>query len=99
MFLPTIKNTASPLRYTDVPGDERSWRSRTVSTNEVCRSCRYAFHCGGGCAVLAVEHSGEYLHNHCDGFQESFRMAVREAHADHLNGVAPGATVMVDCGR
>ena len=26
------------------------WRSRTVASNPVCRRCRYALHCGGGCA-------------------------------------------------
>jgi uncharacterized protein len=34
----------------------KTWRSRTMVSNPVCRKCRYAFSCGGGCAVLAMSH-------------------------------------------
>jgi uncharacterized protein len=63
------------------------WRGRTVASNPVCRKCRYALHCGGGCAVLAYRQSGKYHMNHCDGFAASFKSRVVEAYAEHLAGV------------
>jgi uncharacterized protein len=55
------------------------WKSRTVASNPACRKCRYALHCGGGCAVLAYGKTGQFHSNHCDGFASSFRSAVAEA--------------------
>jgi len=63
------------------------WRSRTVATNPVCRNCRYALHCGGGCAVLALGKTGKYHMNFCDGFAARFRSNVAEAYLDHVQGV------------
>ena len=37
------------------------WHSRTVTSNPVCSKCRYALHCGGGCAVLALGATGNVL--------------------------------------
>jgi len=64
------------------------WRSRTVATNPVCRNCRYALHCGGGCAVLALGRTGKYHMNFCDGFAARFRSSVAEAFLDHVRGVS-----------
>jgi uncharacterized protein len=69
------------------PSDLQTWRARTVSTNPTCLDCRYAFYCGGGCAVRAWEDSGGYYSNYCDGFQAQFRAAAVEAYADHVAGV------------
>lgn len=63
------------------------WRSRTVASNPVCRQCRYALHCGGGCAILAVDKTGRYHANFCDGFASRFRANVAEAYLDHTRGV------------
>lgn len=63
------------------------WRTRTVTSNPVCRRCRYAFYCGGGCAVLALGKTGKYHMNFCDGFASRFRSNVAEAYFDHVNGV------------
>jgi uncharacterized protein len=63
-----------------------AWRSRTVSTNPVCRQCRYALHCGGGCAAQALSAKGKYLTNYCDGFQERFRVAAADAYLAHQRG-------------
>jgi len=63
------------------------WRSRTVASNPVCRKCRYALHCGGGCAVLAYRQSGKYHMNHCDGFAASFKSRVAEAYGEHIAGI------------
>lgn len=67
---------------------DQMWRSRTVATNPVCRSCRYALHCGGGCAVLAIAHTGRYHANFCDGYANRFRAAIAEAYLEHEAGTA-----------
>lgn len=68
-------------------GLHQLWRNRTVASNPVCRKCRYAFYCGGGCAVLAMEHTGEFHTNYCDGFSQRFRASVAEAYQDYVAGV------------
>jgi uncharacterized protein len=65
----------------------QTWRNRTVISNPVCRKCRYAFHCGGGCAVLAMNHKGKLYTNYCDGFANRFRASVAEAYQAHVTGV------------
>lgn len=62
------------------------WRSRDVTTNSVCRKCRYATYCGGGCAILAEEDHGTVFANHCDGFAKRFRASVASAYLEHLSG-------------
>lgn len=64
-----------------------SWRGRSVASNPVCRKCRYAMYCGGGCAVLAEQQHGQIHANHCDGFGKRFRASVADAYADHVAGV------------
>jgi len=66
----------------------QTWRSRTVASNPVCAKCRYALHCGGGCAVLAQRSSGEFHMNFCDGYSSRFRSSVAEAYVEHISGVA-----------
>jgi uncharacterized protein len=73
-------------------GLSQQWRSRTVASNPVCRRCRYALHCGGGCAVLAVGKTGEFHSNFCDGFQSRFRASVAKAYVEHARGEALQAT-------
>ncbi len=68
------------------------WRSRTVASNPVCRRCRYALHCGGGCAVLALAGSGKFHSNYCDGFASRFKASVAEAYLAHAAG-APAASL------
>ena len=57
------------------------WRSRDVTTNAVCRRCRYALHCGGGCAVLAEGRTGTMFTNYCDGFATRFKSEVATAYS------------------
>jgi uncharacterized protein len=64
------------------------WRGRNIVSNPVCRKCRYATACGGGCAALAEEASGNGYTNHCDGFAKRFRASVAEAYLGHLRGDA-----------
>jgi uncharacterized protein len=74
------------------------WRTRTVASNPVCRKCRYALHCGGGCAVLAQGKTGELHTNYCDGFSSRFRANVAEAYLAHISGkdLAEGADRLCD---
>lgn len=63
-----------------------TWRSRTVASNPTCRRCRYALHCGGGCAVLAEQSSGTMFSNFCDAYGKRFRATVAEAYVKHTTG-------------
>ncbi len=65
-----------------------AWRTRNVASNAICRQCRYALHCGGGCAVLAEGRRGTLSANFCDGYAARFRAMVAEAYLDHESGVA-----------
>jgi uncharacterized protein len=65
------------------------WRHRTVVSNPVCRSCRFAFYCGGGCAVYAENRSGTMYSNFCDGFGKRFRAAAARAYLAHVAGDKP----------
>jgi uncharacterized protein len=67
----------------------REWRSRTVASNPVCQQCRYALHCGGGCAILALGQRGKFHANYCDGFASRFRASVADAYLAHVAGAAP----------
>lgn len=62
-----------------------TWRSRSVASNPVCRRCRYALHCGGGCAVLALGQIGKLHANYCDGFASRFRSSIAEAYRDFID--------------
>ena len=65
----------------------KTWRARTPASNPTCRKCRYAFQCGGGCAVLAEGQTGKFFANYCDGYANRFRHSVAKAYLDHVNGV------------
>ena len=68
-----------------------AWRDRTVASNPVCRRCRFALHCGGGCAILALGQNGQFNSNYCDGFAARFRASVAEAYLEHVSGAGPAA--------
>lgn len=59
---------------------EDNWRTRSVVSNSVCIKCRYAMHCGGGCAVYASEKSGSLHSNFCDDYGKRFRTSVAESY-------------------
>ena len=65
---------------------KQEWHSRNVASNPVCRRCRYALHCGGGCAILALGQRGKFHANYCDGFASRFRASVADAFRAHLSG-------------
>jgi uncharacterized protein len=68
------------------------WRSRSVTSNPICRQCRYALYCGGGCAVLAEGRKGRMDANYCDGYAFRFRAMVAEAYERYIHGAASGET-------
>ncbi len=73
------------------------WRSRNVTTNPICRRCRYAMYCGGGCASMAQLMRGEFFTNLCDGFAARFRASVAEAYQQHSAGQEAMALVDKSC--
>lgn len=62
------------------------WRKRNVSTNPVCSKCRYALHCGGGCAVYANQKNGTMFSNFCDAFGKRFNSTVADTYQKFANG-------------
>ncbi len=60
----------------------RIWRRRQVSDHPVCRRCRFALYCGGGCAVRADEAGRGLAGNYCDGFAARFKSSAAKAFAD-----------------
>jgi uncharacterized protein len=64
----------------------KMWRRRNVTTNPICKQCKYALHCGGGCAVLADRQNGTVFSNFCDAFGKRFNTAVAAAYVDYVKG-------------
>lgn len=73
------------------------WRSRNVTTNAICRKCRYAMYCGGGCAILAEGRRGEFFTNFCDGYAARFRAIAAETYLEHVAGVVAANKVERPC--
>jgi uncharacterized protein len=73
------------------------WHGRTVASNPVCRRCRFALHCGGGCAILALGQNGAFNSNYCDGFASRFRASVSEAYLEHVSGAGPAVVAQRVC--
>lgn len=65
---------------------KQEWRSRSVASNPVCRRCRYALHCGGGCAILALGQRGTMHANYCDGYASRFRASIADAYVAFRSG-------------
>ena len=57
------------------------WRVRTADNMEPCRTCPYAFNCGGGCAFRANYEHGSYFREHCGEIREIVAFV-----ASHLAG-------------
>ena len=76
----------------------KKWRSRTVTTNSVCKQCRYALYCGGGCAVQVIGHRDGFYENYCDGFSARFRSVVAEAFLEYrANGSIQNGNQINEC--
>ena len=74
-----------------------AWRGRNVVSNPVCRKCRFATSCGGGCAVLAEGATGTLYKNFCDGYAQRFRAKVAQAYLDSVSGKGPSLQVQRLC--
>ena len=61
-----------------------TWSPEPPIAGEVRPPSEY---CGGGCAVLAMEHTRAFHTNYCDGFSQRFRASVAETYQDHAAGV------------
>jgi uncharacterized protein len=75
------------------------WRDRNVVSNPICRRCRYAFYCGGGCANLAWGRTGDLNTSVCDGFANRFRSTAAKVYLDFVAGLKPAPTEEPACDR
>ena len=80
------------------PTDEAGWRSRHIATSPKCVDCAHAFHCGGGCAIVAIDVHQSYYGHACDAFPATFKQAAREAFADYRRGVTVARHFEPGCG-
>ena len=48
------------------------WRSRDVQYMPKCKECPYLFICGGGCAGMSFEDTGDYYNEYCGTTKEAF---------------------------
>lgn len=64
------------------------WRGRSITSNAVCRQCRYALYCGGGCAVLAERRNGHIDSNYCDNYAFRFRAMAAEAYKEYVESAS-----------
>ena len=78
-----IDESGEPLFEHEI---QKEWRSRSVASNPVCKRCRYALHCGGGCAILALGQRGKFHANFCDGFASRFRASIADAYRAFRSG-------------
>ncbi len=53
------------------------WHARTAPHMEKCQKCSHLFFCGGGCAVHAIEQSGDITKSQCDGIKKKFSHMVK----------------------
>lgn len=61
-----------------LPDKLENWHGRTIDKIPACLQCRYALLCGGGCAYHAEVERGDMYVNHCDRFDDQFRMIAQE---------------------
>ncbi|MEG3166122.1 SPASM domain-containing protein [Sphingomonas sp. PB2P19] len=56
----------------------RRWHDRTAPAMPKCQTCSHLFLCGGGCAVHAIEQTGDITVSQCDGIRKKFRYMVQK---------------------
>lgn len=52
------------------------WRCRDVQYMAKCKECPYLFACGGGCAGVAFEETGDYMNEYCGTIKDAFDFIV-----------------------
>ncbi|HBN07322.1 MAG TPA: radical SAM/SPASM domain-containing protein [Cyanobacteria bacterium UBA8530] len=55
----------------------KKWQMRSILTIDKCRDCSVGVVCGGGCAVLAKEKSGDLLAPNCKPVKEVMDLGIR----------------------
>lgn len=73
------------------------WRQRNNVSNAVCRKCRYATSCGGGCQILAESAHGDGYSNYCDGYAKRFRASIAKAYQAHVGGTLSKVAMASPC--
>lgn len=76
---------------------DENWRSRSILSNPQCKSCRFAFYCGGGCANLAWSRTGDIHTSFCDGFAHRFKAAASLAYGDFITGAEAAEVEEAPC--
>lgn len=57
------------------------WHNQNITTDPICRICKYSLFCGGGC----VAHSFNGDRSHCAYFKEIFKLAATKAYDKSSN--------------
>lgn len=53
---------------------ENEWHERNISRIEECKTCKYGFICGGGCANRALKNNNSIMTGNCANFSELLRL-------------------------
>ena len=53
----------------------REWRNYDITSSPICKKCKYALYCGGGC----VAHARFGKREHCAYFRQMFNISVNRA--------------------
>jgi uncharacterized protein len=53
------------------------WQRRNALSMPACQTCSHLFFCGGGCAVHALEKTGNINTSECDGIRKKFEVMVQ----------------------
>jgi uncharacterized protein len=72
----SVVGTFNPAFSFHEPGLTR-WHGRNALAMPKCQTCSHLFLCGGGCAIHALERSGDINASECDGFKKKFGWMVR----------------------
>jgi uncharacterized protein len=58
-------NSVSPEQQNEQESQTKLWAKRDVLNVSACQTCSVSLSCGGGCGVVACNHSGEILSPDC----------------------------------
>jgi uncharacterized protein len=53
------------------------WHRRNALAMPACQTCSHLFMCGGGCAIHALERTGEINTSECDGLRKKYEIMVK----------------------
>lgn len=55
------------------------WQNRTIENLPICKKCKYALICSGGCAAHAYNKNGTIYSNYCEDFDKTMKTLLRDA--------------------